>query len=62
MADVTPKQALPPAYLGDAVFASFDGYQIWLHLNHPGRAGVVALDPYTFRNLVEYGSRIWGNK
>jgi len=41
-------------YLGDGVYASFDGYQIWLAANDPGDK-VIALDPKTFRSLIEYG-------
>ena len=41
------------AYLGDGVYASFDGYQIWLAANHPANK-VVALEPAVFSNLVVY--------
>lgn len=40
-------------YLGDGVYASFDGYQIWLAVNdHTNKA--VALEPEVMRALVGY--------
>jgi hypothetical protein len=44
-------------YLGDGVYASFDGYQIWLAANHHENK-VVALDPEVFRALVRYAERL----
>lgn len=41
------------SYLGDGVYASFDGYQIWLAANHHENR-VIALDPDVQRNLVAY--------
>ena len=46
-----------PTYLGDGVYASFDGYQIWLAVNHHEN-NVVALEPYVFSNLCEYVKRL----
>lgn len=40
-------------YLGDGVYASFDGYQIWLAVNdHKNK--VLALDASTMAALKEY--------
>lgn len=47
-----------PRYLGDAVYASFDGYHIWLHLNRHDNPPLIALDPYVFEALVEYNRDI----
>lgn len=44
-------------YLGDGVYASFDGYQIWLAVNHHENK-VVALEPDVFRALVGYAHDI----
>jgi len=44
-------------YLGDGVYASFDGYQIWLAVNHHEN-NVVALEPSVFANLCEYVKRL----
>jgi hypothetical protein len=40
-------------YLGDGVYASFDGYQIWLAANHPDNR-VIALEPMVFEALLRY--------
>ena len=44
-------------YLGDGVYASFDGYQIWLAANDH-RNIVIALEPGVFSRLVEYETRL----
>ena len=44
-------------YLGDGVYASFDGYQIWLAVNHHENK-VVALEPQVFKNLCEYSKML----
>jgi hypothetical protein len=44
-------------YLGDGVYVSFDGYQIWLAVNHHENK-VIALEPYVFSNLCEYVKRL----
>ena len=43
-------------YLGDGVYASFDGYQIWLAVNHHENK-VVALEPSVIESLVEYSNK-----
>lgn len=45
-------------YLGDGVYASFDGYQIWLHVENSesGDKWRIALEPDVFRKLVEYAT------
>jgi type II secretory pathway component PulM len=40
-------------YLGDGVYASFDGYQIWLAVNHHENKQV-ALEPAVFARLCQY--------
>jgi len=40
-------------YLGDGVYASFDGYHIWLAVNHHENK-VVALEPQVFKRLCYY--------
>lgn len=44
-------------YLGDGVYASFDGYQIWLAVNHHEN-NVVALDPGVFAQLCKYAEML----
>ena len=44
-------------YLGDGVYASFDGFQIWLAANHHSNV-VIALEPSVFDALVAYRDRL----
>jgi hypothetical protein len=50
-------------YLGDGVYASFDGYQIWLRtMRDDGRKEIthmIAIDPMVFIALVRFGERFW---
>ncbi len=48
-------------HLGDGVYASFDGYQIWLAANDH-RNKVVALEPTVMRALVGHAIRHMGFK
>lgn len=41
-------------YLGDGVFASFDGYQIKLRTPRQFGDHVIYLDPRTLDHLIEY--------
>jgi hypothetical protein len=45
------------AYLGDGVYASFDGYQIWLGLS-PNQQ-LIALEPEVMAALVRYADRVF---
>lgn len=42
-----------PQYLGDGVYASFDGYQIWLAANHHTNL-MIALEPAVLYALADY--------
>ena len=44
-------------YLGDGVYASFDGYQIWLAANHHENK-VIALEPSVFAKLCKYAEML----
>lgn len=46
------------SYLGDGVYASFDGYQIWLAANHQENK-VVALEPNVIFMLMKYIEQIY---
>lgn len=48
-------------YLGDGVYASFDGYQVWLAANHHENK-VIALESDVMRKLVEYSNDIYKTK
>lgn len=45
-------------YLGDAVYASYDGFHIWLHTGD-GQNMKIALDPTVFRNLLAYAQKVF---
>lgn len=50
-----------PRYLGDGVYASFDGYQIWLAANDH-RNLVIALEPGVMSALVDYAEDVFIKK
>ena len=41
-------------YLGDGLYASWDGYQVKLRAPRDGGDHVVFLDPHTMQNFIEY--------
>jgi hypothetical protein len=46
---------MKPKYLGDGVYASFDGYQIWLVVEPGSKA--IALEPAVLDALNDYARR-----
>lgn len=44
-------------YLGDGLYASFDGHHIWVRTGCGG--GRIALDPDVFNALVKYGNALY---
>lgn len=56
---VTLEESVAPEYLGDAVYASFDGHHIWLHLDDHRSRGLIALEPEVFSALLAYAHRVW---
>lgn len=42
-------------YLGDGVYASFDGYQIWLRTLE---GNSIALEPSVYHALIDYAERL----
>jgi GT2 family glycosyltransferase len=48
-------------YLGDGVYASFDGYQIWLAADDPGNK-VIAIEPDVLTRLIDYANRVHPEK
>ena len=48
-------------YLGDGVYASFDGFQIWLHLGAHTNPPLIALEPSVLKALNDYNTRIKTN-
>jgi hypothetical protein len=59
--DVSPQPPAKPVYLGDAVYASFDGYQIWLKTGDGG-SQQIALEPSVYFALREYAKTVWGDQ
>ena len=46
------------SYLGDGVYATFDGYQVWVHTSDGLRiTNSIALEPKVFKALQEYYCR-----
>lgn len=45
-------------YIGDGVYLSHDGYQLWLAANHHENK-VVAIDPQVFTNLIKAGMKMF---
>ena len=41
-------------YLGDGVYVTFDGYQIWLKTQRGSRWEEIALDPAVYKALTDY--------
>jgi hypothetical protein len=56
MADDKP--TIHDEYLGDGVYASFDGFQIWLDTRAQSPVNRIALDPQTYSALLRYAQRI----
>lgn len=59
--DKTTTESRPhiePTYLGDGVYASFDGYHIVLDLRAQG-PDRIALDPSVFRALQLFANNCW---
>ncbi len=48
-------------YIGDGVYASFDGYQIKLSTERDGRDEVIYLDPETYASLVRFAKQFYGD-
>lgn len=48
-------------YLGDGLFAEFDGYQIWLRAHREDMVHEVALEPAVFDALVYYAGKVWSS-
>jgi hypothetical protein len=48
-----------PEYIGDGVYASFDGFNIWLQTERElGRIERIAIEPETYHALQRYYTRI----
>lgn len=52
------KKIIEDTYLGDGVYASFDGYHIVLDLRGQDSTTRISLEPVALKNLNEYQKRI----
>ena len=41
-------------YIGDGVYASFDGYQVWLETERDGRGHSIAIEASVYYDLGRY--------
>ena len=61
MIDVSTKPPAGRVYLGDGVYADFDGYQVWIWTSNGIRESErIALEPSVIRNLLDYAKRVGG--
>lgn len=44
-----------PQYVGDGVYAWWDGWQVWLCVDHHANDPVVALELSVVHNIIKYG-------
>ncbi|TET82597.1 hypothetical protein E3J38_01905 [candidate division TA06 bacterium] len=50
---------MPANYLGDGVYAIFDGYGVWLHTNHHEHpTDRVYLEPQVLEGLVAFNKEV----
>lgn len=42
-------------YIGDGVYAGYDGYHIWVCCRRGDQMHAVAFEPATFKKLADYG-------
>lgn len=47
-------------YLGDGLYAAFDGYHLMLRANDADRDPTFYLEPDVFGALNDYAKQIWG--
>lgn len=58
MIDIGVKPLSREVYLGDAVYASFDGYQIWLRTGDANNQRI-ALEPSVYAALYDFAKNVW---
>lgn len=49
-----PPTKYPEAYLGDGVYATWDGFHIWLDLRGQDSFTRIALEADVFQNLIDF--------
>ncbi len=59
----TEQRLFPKVYIGDSVYAEFDGYHIVLTTdNGYGASNTIAIEPSVYHALKQYAQRIWGKQ
>lgn len=49
-------------YLGDGVYAKFDGYMIWIWTSDGvHESEKIAIEPFVFKALIEFARDSWGD-
>lgn len=57
---MSDEDAFTRQYLGDAVYASFDGWHIWLRTTDGiSNTNSIALEPEVYAALVQYATRLY---
>jgi hypothetical protein len=56
--DVAPRPPTPEHYLGDGLYASFDGYQVKLRAPRGGEDHVVFLEPGVLKAFLDFIKRV----
>ena len=46
-------------YIGDGVYASFDGYQIWVRAERDGMIHSIALEVGVLNMLIDYANTVY---
>lgn len=63
MAILTDEERREAEHLGDGLYATFDGYQIWLFAsNGEERSPKLALEQGTYLRLRSYAASKWGRE
>lgn len=52
--DVMPKPLTQEKYLGDGLYATYDGYQVKLRAPREGSDHEVYLEPHVLASLIQY--------
>lgn len=59
---MTERNGFPVRYLGDGVYASFDGYFMRLHVSSHEAPPVVAIEAEVLSNMVVYWNDVHGKR
>lgn len=54
----TTRSPIREAYLGDGLYCSFDGYQLWLRAPRLDGDHVIALEPSTFSQFIQFARSV----